>query len=151
MMFRGGSLPQPISDDLAVASIVDELGLGIKQYQDDKRVQMLNNPLQYLKARNAAYATIARTADDVYNAALFQIATSVTEGVPADDGAITDRANALAGNTDAVGAALDAWSPAVRNASRLLWVKRLAAETAMQPIQLLQHQLVLFTMELYFR
>jgi len=48
MMFRGGSLPQPVSNDLAVASIVDELGLGIKQYQDDKRVQMLNNPLQYL-------------------------------------------------------------------------------------------------------
>jgi len=120
MMFRGGSLPQPISNDLAVALIVDELGLGIKQYQDDKRVQMLNNPLQYLKARNAAYMTIARTADDVYNAALYQIATSVTEGVPADDVAITARANALAGNTDTVVAALVAWSPAVRNASRLL-------------------------------
>jgi len=135
MMFRGGSLPQLVSNDLAVASIVDQLGLGIKQYQDDKRVQMLNNPLQYLKARNAAYVTIARTADDVYNAALYQIATSVTEGVPADDAAITARANSLAGHTDAVGAALDAWSPAVRNASRLLWVKRLAAETAMKRLR----------------
>jgi len=54
MMFRGGSLPQPISDDLAVALIVNQLQLGLKKYQDDKRVKMLNNPLQYLKARNAA-------------------------------------------------------------------------------------------------
>jgi len=47
---------------LAVALIVDQLGLGIKQYQDTKRVMMLNNPLQYLKARNAAYTAIAASA-----------------------------------------------------------------------------------------
>jgi len=46
MMFRGGSLPQPVSDDSAVALIVDQVGLGLKKYQDDKRVQMLANPLQ---------------------------------------------------------------------------------------------------------
>jgi len=72
MMFRGGSLPQPFSNDLAVASIVDQLGLGIKQYQDTKRVMMLNNPLQYLKARNTAYTTIAASAGAVYNGALYQ-------------------------------------------------------------------------------
>jgi len=72
MMFRGGSLPQHVSNNLAVALIVDELGLGIKQYQDDKRVQMLNNRLQYLKARNTAHVTITRTADDVYNSALLR-------------------------------------------------------------------------------
>jgi hypothetical protein len=88
MMFRGRSLPQPISNDLAVASIIDQLGLGLKQYQDDKRVQMLNNPLQYLKARNAAYIAVANTAGAVYHGALYQIAQSVTAGVPADDVAI---------------------------------------------------------------
>jgi len=65
MMFRGGSLPQLVSDDSAVASIVDQLGLGLKQYQDTKRVMMLNNPLQYLKSRNAAYSAIAASAADV--------------------------------------------------------------------------------------
>jgi len=65
MMFRGGSLPQPLSNDLAVASIVDQLGLGLRQYQDDKRVQMLNNPLQYLKARNAAYTAVANSEGNV--------------------------------------------------------------------------------------
>jgi len=49
MMFSGGSLPQPVSNDSAVASIVDQLGLGLKQYQDSKRVQMLANPMEYLK------------------------------------------------------------------------------------------------------
>jgi len=63
MMFRDGSLPQPISDDSAVALIVDQLGLGLKKYQDDKRVQMLNNPLQYLKVRNAAYTAVAFISD----------------------------------------------------------------------------------------
>jgi len=76
MMFRGGTLPQPVSNDLAVALIVDELGLGIKKYQDDKRVQMLSNPLQYLKARNVAYKAVAASADVVYHGALFQIAQS---------------------------------------------------------------------------
>jgi len=133
MMFRGGTLPQPVSDDSAVALIVDELGLGIKQYQDDKRVQMLNNPLQYLRARNAAYKAIAESADVVYHGALYQIAQSVTLGVPADDAAITARSNALAGNTDAVVAG--PWPHAIINASQLLWVKRLAAETAMKRIR----------------
>jgi len=89
MMFRGGSLPQPISNDLAV---VDQLGLGIRQYQDDKRVQILGNPLQYLKARNAAYTAIAASAGGVYNGALYQISQSVTEDMPADDVAIAARA-----------------------------------------------------------
>jgi len=93
MMFRGGSLPQPISNDLTVASIVDQLGLGLKKYQDNKRVQMLNYLLQYLKARNAAYAAIANSAGNVYHGALYQISQSVT-GVPGDDGAITARATA---------------------------------------------------------
>jgi len=91
MIFRGGSLPQPVSNDLAVASIVNQLGLGLKQYQDDKRVEMLNNPLRYLKARNSAYTAVAASAGAVYQGALFQIAQSVIEGVPADDAAITAR------------------------------------------------------------
>jgi len=135
MMFRGGSLPQPISNDSAVASIVDELGLGIKKYQDDKRVQMLSNPLQYLKARNAAYTAVEASAGAVYNGALFQIAQSVTLGLPVDDVAITARATALAGNTDVVADAPTAWAAAIRDASRLLWVKRLAAETALKRLR----------------
>jgi len=119
MMFRGGSLPQPVSNDLAVALIVNEVGLGLKKYQDDKRVQMLNNPLQYLKARNAAYKAIAASADAVYRGALYQIAQSVTVGVPANDGEIT-------------ASCVGPWAPAIINATRLLWVKRLAAETAMK-------------------
>jgi len=96
MMFRGGSLPQPASNDLAVVLIVNQLGLGLKQYQDDKRVQMLNNPLQYLKARNAAYTAVANTAGAVYHDTLFQIAQSVTLGVPDTDANITARADELA-------------------------------------------------------
>jgi len=116
-----------------VASIVDQLGLGIKQYQDTKRVMMLNNPLQYLKARNAAYTAIAASAGAVYNAALFQIAQSVTEGVPATEALMVNRANAIAANTDFIAAPDPAgWPGQVRDASRLLWVKRLAAETAMK-------------------
>jgi len=133
MMFRGGSLPQPISNDLAVASIVNQLGLGLKQYQDDKRVQMLNNPLQYLKARNAAYTAVANTAGAVYNGALYQIAQSVTEGVPDTNANIAARATALAGNAyDAAVPLFVNWGAPIQNASRLLWVKRLAAETAMK-------------------
>jgi len=134
MMFRGGSLPQPVSDDLAVALIVDQLGLGLKQYQDDKRVQMLSNPLQYLKARNKAYKAIAASADVVYHGALYQIAQSVTLGVPADDAAITARAGKLADNNDD-GPPVGPWPPAIINATELLWVKRLAAETAMKRLR----------------
>jgi len=61
---------------------------------------MLNNPLQYLKARNTAYAAIANSATGVYNGALFQIAGSITEGVPANDDEIDNRATAIANNTD---------------------------------------------------
>jgi len=94
---------------------------------------MLGNPLQYLKARNAAYSAIANTAGDVYHGALYQISLSVTEGVPNDNAAITARANAIAANNNAAAVALFAnWPPAIQNASRLLWVKRLAAETAMK-------------------
>jgi len=47
--------------------------------------------------------------------------------------AITARATTLAANNNAAAVALFAnWAPAVQNASRLLWVKRLAAETAMK-------------------
>jgi len=59
----------------------------------------------------------------------------VTLGVPADDGAITNRATALAGNTDVVATAPAAWDAAIQNAARLLWVKRLAAETAMKQLR----------------
>jgi len=136
MMFRGGSLPQPVSDDLAVASIIDQLGLGLKQYQDDKRVQMLNNPLQYLKARNAAYTAIANTAGAVYNGTLYQIAQSVAEGMPTNDADITARSTALAGNAyDAAVPQFANWDAAIQNASRLLWVKMLAAETAMKRLR----------------
>jgi len=114
-----------------VAPIVDELGLGLKKYQDDKRVQMLNDPLQYLKARNAAYKAVAASADAVYCGALYQIAQSVTVGVPANDGEITARADELAANTDDE-PPVGPWAPAIINATRLLWVKRLAAETAMK-------------------
>jgi len=131
MMFRGGSLP-PVNNNLAVALIVDQLGLGLKQYQDTKRVMMLNNLLQYLKARNTAYTAIAASAGEVYNGALYQIALSVTEGVPATDALMVNRATAIAANTDVVANAPAAWPAQVRDASRLLWVKRLAAETAMK-------------------
>jgi len=121
MMFRGGSLPQPISDDSAVALIVNQLGLGLKQYQDTKRVMMLNNPLQYLKSRNAAYTTIAASAGDVYHGALYQIAQSVTEGVPATEDIMVARANVISANTDVVAAALTAWPTQIQSADRLLW------------------------------
>jgi len=136
MMFRGGSLPQPISNDLAVASIIDQLGLGLKQYQDDKRVQMLSNHLQYLKARNAAYTAIAASAGAVYHGALYQIPESVTAGVPDTVANIAARATALAGNAYATAVSLFAnWADEIKNASRLLWVKRLAAETAMKRLR----------------
>jgi len=134
MMFRGGLLPQPISNDLAVASIINKLGLGLKQYQDDKRVQMLSNPLQYLKGRNAAYKAVAASADVVYRGSLYQIAQSVTLGVPANDGKITARADELADNNDDE-PPIGPWPPAIINATELLWVKRLAAEIAMKRLR----------------
>jgi len=94
---------------------------------------MLNNPLQYLKARNTAYTVIAASAGEVYNGALYQIALSITEGVPATEVLMANRATAIAANTDV--AAIPNpfnWPAPVRDASRLLWVKRLAAETAMK-------------------
>jgi len=49
---------------------------------------------------------------------------------------ITTRSTALAGNTDAVAAADPAdWPGPIKNAARLLWVKRLAAETAMKQLR----------------
>jgi len=46
---------------------------------------------------------------------------------------MTSRATAIAANTDAFDAPDPAgWPAQVRDASRLLWVKRLAAETAMK-------------------
>jgi len=132
MMFRGGSLPQPVSDDSAVVLIVDQLGLGLKQNQEDKRVQMLNNLLQYLKARNPAYAAIAASASGVHHGALYQIAESVTEGVPANDDEIDNRVTAIANNTDLAFAGPNGWPEEIWNAAKLLWVKRLAAETAMK-------------------
>jgi NACalpha-BTF3-like transcription factor len=132
-MFRGGTLPQPINNSSAVASIVDQLGLGLKQYQDTKRVQMLRSPMNYLQARNMAYTVIAASADTVYNGALYQIALSVSEGVPATEAAMTARATAIAANTDVALVPLFAnWSNEVKSASSLLWVKRLATETAMK-------------------
>jgi len=101
MMLRGGSLPQPISDNSAVALIVDQLGPGLKQFQDTKRQMMLNNPLQYLKARNSAYTAVAASAGDVYNGALYQIAQSFIEGVPATERNMMVRATAIAANNDA--------------------------------------------------
>jgi hypothetical protein len=96
-------------------------------------VMMLNNPLQYLKARNTAYTAVAASAGAVYNAALYQIALSVVEEVPATEALMAARATAIAANTDAVDAADPAaWHAQIRDASRLLWVKRLAAETAMK-------------------
>jgi len=62
---------------------------------------MLNNPLQYLKARNGAYKAVAASAIDVYKGALYQIADSVTAPVPANDGEIDARSVILADNTDA--------------------------------------------------
>jgi len=132
MMFRGGSLPQPFSNDLAVVLIVDQLGLGLRQYQDNKRVQMLNNPLQYLKARNAAYSAVAASANAVYHGALYQIAESVTADVPTTHADIDNRATAIANNTDLAAGGIDGWPEEIRNAAKLLWVKRLAAETAMK-------------------
>jgi len=57
----------------------------------------------------------------------------VTEGVPATEALMVNRANAIAANTDFIAAPDPAgWPGQVRDASRLLWVKRLAAETAMK-------------------
>jgi len=93
----------------------------------------LNIEVNYLQARNMAYTAIAASADTVYNGALYQIALYVTEGVPATEAAMTTRATAIAADTDAALVPLFAnWSIEVQAASRLLWVKRLAAETAMK-------------------
>jgi len=61
MVFRGGSIPN-LSVMTAVASIIDLLGLGLKQHQETKMVQMIHNPLMYLQSRNAAYTAIAASA-----------------------------------------------------------------------------------------
>jgi len=63
---------------------------------------ILNSPLQYLESRNAAYTAIAASAGNVYHGALYQIAQSVTEGVPATEDIMVARANAIADNTDVV-------------------------------------------------
>jgi len=110
MMFRGGVPPQPVSNDSAVALIVDQLGLGLKQYQNTKRVQMLSNPLQYLKARNAAYTAVTSIAEAVYNGALYQIAQSVIEDIPATDHDIDLRATDLADNNDLVAGGPAGWA-----------------------------------------
>jgi len=102
---------------------------------------MLTNPLQYLKGRNTAYAAIANSAGAVYCGALFQIAQSVTEGMPVDNAAMTARSTALAANTDVVAAAPDAWPNPIKNAAKVLSVQRLAAETAMNRPSLMQSML----------
>jgi len=65
---------------------------------------------------------------------LYQISQSVTSGVPATDAEITARATALAANDDD-NPPDGPWPAAIQNASMLLWVKRLAAETAMKRLR----------------
>jgi len=72
----------------------------------------------------------------VYYGALYQIAQSVKEGMPADNVEITARATAIAANNDAAAVADPAaWADQIQNAAKLLWVKRLAAETAMKKLR----------------
>jgi len=52
---------------------------------------MLANPLQYLKARNATYMAVAASGGMFYSGTLYQIAQSVTTGVPATDVEINSR------------------------------------------------------------
>jgi len=63
LKFHGGrsALMLPATNQQAIAEINDSLGLGLDQYLAQKKVEMLNNPLSYLRDRNTAIAGVITT------------------------------------------------------------------------------------------
>jgi len=57
--FRGGqAVGLPASNEQAVSKIAESLGLGVGQYLNKKKIQMLGNPVDYLTNHNNALAAV---------------------------------------------------------------------------------------------
>jgi len=97
-----------------VGEIAEFLGLGVGQYINKKKIQMLGNPVDYLKNCNTALAAVGLATTDAYDEKLDALVDSIAGPVLAQGGTVT------AGYV----AARNAEHLAVRN---LLWVKQLTA------------------------
>jgi len=59
--FGGGqAVGLPASNEQAVSEIAESLGLGVGQYLNKKKIQMLGNPVDYLTNCNNALAAVAK-------------------------------------------------------------------------------------------
>jgi len=67
----------PASNDQAVGKIAELLGLGVGQYLNKKKIQMLGNPVDYLTRRNNGLAAIGTTTTDTYNTKLDDLVDSI--------------------------------------------------------------------------
>jgi len=113
--FQGGqAVGLPASNDQAIGEIAESLGLGVGQYINKKKIQMLGNPVDYLTNRNDALATVGAATTDAYDAKLDTLVESI------------------AGPVLVVGTGVTAANVNTQNAERLAvpnlpWVKQLAA------------------------
>jgi len=93
------------------------LGLGVGQYLNKRKIQMLGNPVDYLTRCNNALAAVGTTTTDTYNTKLDYLVDSIA-GEP------------LVQNNDITAAMVAAWDAehlAVHNSP---WVRQLTAGLA---------------------
>jgi len=77
--FRGGRVAGlPASNEQAIGEIAESLGLGVGQYLNKKKIQMLGNPVDYLTRRNNALAAVGTTTTNAYDAKLDDLVDSIT-------------------------------------------------------------------------
>jgi len=76
--FRGGQVAGlPASNEQAIGKIAKSLGLGVGQYLNKKKIQMLGNPVKHLTDRNTALAAVAVGTTAAYDAKLDAVVDSI--------------------------------------------------------------------------
>jgi len=76
--FRGGqAVSLPASNEQAVGKIAESLGLGVGQYLSKKKIQMLDNPVNYLINCNDALAAVGAATTNAYDKKLDALVDSI--------------------------------------------------------------------------
>jgi len=78
------------SNEQVVSKITELLGLGVGQYLNRKRVQMLGNPIDYLTRRNAALAAVGAKTSNTYTPKLDDLANLIAGEVLVAEGDSTE-------------------------------------------------------------
>jgi len=116
--FRGGRVAGlPASNEQAIGKIAKLLGLGVGQYLNKKKINMLGNPVDYLTNRNAALAAVGAGTTAANDAKLDALVNSIAGPVLARGGVVTQ-------------AHVDAWDAECLAVCNSPWVKQLAAGLA---------------------